>query len=483
MKSTRTSRSRRVAAVSIGALVALTGAFISTSAANAVTQTPDPAENFSVLHPSTPVNRIVAQDQTATITNSIQIKDANGNTVLLPKVNVVGDSVNDPAFWPDVNNTNNTPTPYGTFYYVPSTNDLVSVGTGGATVVGATVTTAIPAGAYDQAAASSLLESLTPGEEFDVIIAQTPFNTDGTAADRTVLQSNEGYYLLPYQFNGLNTTTGDYETGPVGSPVNTPPAPAADTQTVLAATADNDGGVDLSATVEDSTGATDTTATGNVTFSAAGLPDVTAPVTNGVATATVSRPTTSYATAYSFTAAYAGDASFSASTSTAQSVTTSAAPPNSGQAKSPESVTIPAPAAGTLTLSVATGGVAFGTATESTDLSSFSASAPLPESTVTDTRFTKDQWTLNGNSTPLTSGSDSIPASDLGWGAPTVTGTEGAVAGPAATDLSQDQPLATFAGPGSAGSANAVVDATLALTTPVDQAQGDYTGVLTITLI
>jgi hypothetical protein len=212
---------------------------------------------------------------------------------------------------------------------------------------------------------------------------------------------------------------------------------------------------------------------------------VTAQISNGVATTNIAYPTTNYATTYSFTAAYSGDVNFGASTSSAQSVTTSAAPANFGQVGSNEIVTIPAAGAGTLTLSVATGGVNFGTATADLIHGTFSATAPLPEATVTDSRFAKGDWTLNGVSTALTSGSNTIPASDLSWATPvvnTATGS-GAVAGLAATTLATPQSLATFHDGGLLGQIITKVDTTMSLTTPINQAAGTYQGTLTITLL
>jgi hypothetical protein len=277
-----------------------------------------------------------------------------------------------------------------------------------------------------------------------------------------------------------------YESGVIGSTVNT--APVAATTTVLTATADANGGVVLTATVEDpnNSNAVDTTATGGVTFSASGLSSVTAQVNSGVATTTLSYPTTNYATTYSFTAAYSGNVSFAASTSTAQSVTTAAAPANFGQIGSNEIVTIPAATnTGTLTLSVAAGGVQFGTALPDLVHGTYSASAPMPEATVTDTRLTKGDWTLNGVSTSLTSGSNTIPASDLSWSLPVITtpAGSGATAGLAASSLASAQALANFHDGGLLGQVVTKVDTNLSLTTPINQPTGTYSGTLTITLL
>jgi hypothetical protein len=476
------SRKRVTALVATGALIALGSALVSASAANAVTQTPAPGVNYSVVNPSNPVNR--AATPSAPLDQFV-FTDASNKSVEAPDAGIVADQ-NVDKVWeqPDANNTGNATTHYGLFFYIPSTHNLVDVGSHLGGIINTLTSYSVPKAAFNATAVTTELESLAPGTEYDVIIGQTPFAAGGVAGDPSVLLPNENYYLFPYQYNGLNTTSGVYESGVIGSPVNT--VAVANTQTVLTATADSVGGVVLTATVDDATtNAVDTTATGGVTFSAAGLSNVNAQVTNGVATTTISYPTTNYATAYTFTAAYSGDVAFGPSTSTSQSVTTANAPANFGQIGSNEIVTIPAPPAGTLTLSVATGGVQFGTATADLIHGTYSATAPLPESTVTDTRFAKGDWTLNGVSTALTSGSNTIPASDLSWALPTITtpAGSGAVTGVVATSLATAQSLATFHNGALLGQIITKADTTLSLTTPINQAAGTYSGTLTITLL
>jgi hypothetical protein len=476
-------RKRATAAVATGALLALGSVLVSASAANAVTQTPSAGVNYSVVNPSNPVNRASTPSAPA---DQFVLTDSNSKSVESPAPVIVADQNGDKV-WAvaDANNTGNLTTHYGLFFYIPSTHDLVDVGSHLGAFNSSSTVGAVAKAAFNATAVTTELESLAPGTEYDVIIGQTPFASGGAAGDPSVLLSNENYYSLPYQYNGLNTASGVYESGVIGSTVNT--APVATTSTALTATADANGGVVLTATIEDpnNANAVDTTATGGVTFSAAGLSDVTAQVTNGVATTTIAYPTTNYATTYSFTAVYSGNVSFNSSTSSAKSATTSAAPANFGQIGSNEIVTIPAPAAGTLTLSVATGGVQFGTAAADLVQGTFSATAPLPESTVTDTRFAKGDWTLNGVSTALVSGSNTIPASDLSWAAPTITTPtgSGAAAGLAASSLATAQSLATFHNGALLGQIITKADTTVSLTTPINQAQGTYSGTLTVTLL
>jgi hypothetical protein len=477
-------RKRVTALVATGALLALGGALVTASAANAATQTPAPAYNYSVVNPSNPVNRASTPSYPG---DQFILTDASSKSVEVPAPAIVADG-NFDRIWAaaDANNTTNAVTHYGVFVYIPSTHNLVDVGSHLGAFAYNTTNGAVPKGAYNATAMTAELESLAPGTEYDIIIGQTPFASGGVAGDPSVLLANENYYLLPYQYDGLNTTSGVYESGVIGSTVNT--APVAATTTVLTATADANGGVVLTATVEDpnNSNAVDTTATGGVTFSASGLSSVTAQVNSGVATTTLSYPTTNYATTYSFTAAYSGNVSFAASTSTAQSVTTAAAPANFGQIGSNEIVTIPAATnTGTLTLSVAAGGVQFGTALPDLVHGTYSASAPMPEATVTDTRLTKGDWTLNGVSTSLTSGSNTIPASDLSWSLPVITtpAGSGATAGLAASSLASAQALANFHDGGLLGQVVTKVDTNLSLTTPINQPTGTYSGTLTITLL
>jgi hypothetical protein len=481
---TPSPRKRATALVATGALLALGGALVTASAANAATQTPAPAYNYSVVTPSNPANRASTPSAPS---DQFLLLDASSKSVEVPDPAIVADAAGD-KIWavPDANNTTAAVTHFGLFVYVPSTHNLVDVGSHLGAFANTSPFGTVPKAAYNATAVTATVESLAPGTEYDIIIGQTPWASGGVAGDPSVLAANENYYLLPYQYDGLNPTSGVYESGVIGSPINTTVTVAAPTVTALTASADTIGGVELTATVEDATtNATDTTATGGVTFSAAGLSDVPATVTNGVATATIPYPTTNYATAYSFTAKYSGDVNFATSTSTAQAVTTAAAPANFGQVGSNEIVTIPAPPAGTLTLSIATGGVQFGTATADLIHGTYAATAPLPEATVTDSRYAKGDWTLNGVSTSLVSGSNSIPASDLSWAVPvinTVTGS-GAVAGLAAGSLATAQALATFHSGGLLGQIVTKADTTLSLTTPINQPSGTYSGTLTITLL
>ena len=104
---------------------------------------------------------------------------------------------------------------------------------------------------------------------------------------------------------------------------------------------------------------------------------------------------------------------------------------------------------------------------------------------MTDTRYAKGDWTLNGVSTALVSGANTIPATDLAWSVPTIntpTGS-GAVAGAAATSLATTQSLAIFHNGALLGQIVTKADTNLSLSTPINQAPGTYSGTLTITLL
>jgi len=480
------TRKRRAAAVSVGALVALTGALLSATSANAAQQTLDPA---NALYPASAPRIIYNQGQTL-----FTIADDAGKPVQIPNWFIPINQTHDVVFPADPNNINGDLVPTGVFYYVPSTHQLVDVGEGlyplqVQATPGATdndTSELSDPNFYNHSVATSFLESLAPGTEYDVIIGATPFAADGSAGDPSVLTPTEKYYSLPAQYNGLNPATGVYETGAVGSTPNAPVStPAADTTTVITAVANAAGGVDLTATVKDTSGKTDTTASGTVTFSA-GSVSATATVTNGVALATIAHSSSlPYSTAFSFTGVYSGDTAFKGSTSAAVPVTTAAEQPFLDQKTVDETVTIPAPDAGTIKLSVASGSVAFGQAKADATTGNFTATAALPTTTVADTRFAKQAWTLNGSSSDLQTAdkANTITADHLSWTAPTVAGTAGATAGTAASSLATDHALAKFAAATIQGEADTTVTTTLGLTVPETQAKGDYSGKLTVTLV
>lgn len=255
--------------------------------------------------------------------------------------------------------------------------------------------------------------------------------------------------------------------------------PKTDTTTALVASGVTAASVTLTATVS----AAD--ASGTVTFKkdgvAVGSP---APVTGGAATVQVS--SLDPATAYSFTADYSGDSTYNPSTSGAAAVTTLAAADTSSSQVSVSVPTATASAPTGLKLTAKPGAVTLAGATDRTVGEVWEATGSLGNVTVNDDRQAAGvAWTLNGKASAFASGTDIIPASNLGWAPAKVSGagTAGsAVTAGAGGGLSTDKALAT--GTGSAD-ANVVttVSAGLTLAAPAGTAAGSYTSTLTLTLI
>lgn len=116
----------------------------------------------------------------------------------------------------------------------------------------------------------------------------------------------------------------------------------------------------------------------------------------------------------------------------------------------------------------------------------WTATGELGTVTVNDDRQSESTpWTLNGRISALTSGSNQIAASNVGWKPAKVDGSglpgaevEAAVSG----GLSSAKPLATGTGSATANVTTSV-GATITLKTPADAPAGAYTGTLTLTLI
>jgi hypothetical protein len=118
--------------------------------------------------------------------------------------------------------------------------------------------------------------------------------------------------------------------------------------------------------------------------------------------------------------------------------------------------------------------------------SAFVASGALNRVTVSDTRAAAGAWTVNGSATAFSSGAASFPGSALGWTPSLVDNTVGAVAGPtvaagSGSGLSAASTLVSAPAGHSAGSVS--VDAALQLSVPRNTAAGNYTGVLTLTVV
>lgn len=228
-------------------------------------------------------------------------------------------------------------------------------------------------------------------------------------------------------------------------------------------------------------------ATGTVQFTQGGTAiGSPVPVAGGTATYSVSGLTAG--TTYAFTAEYSGDATYAASTG-AVSVTTEAIPV---QDSSDSSVGVAVPTATTpaptgLKMSAKPGAVTLTGPTTRTAGEVWTATGELGTVTVNDDRQSAGTpWTLNGRISKLTSGSNEIAASNVGWKPAKVgdgNGTAGAeVAASVDGGLGSDKPLATGTGSATANVTTSV-GATITLNTPADAPAGDYTATLTLTLI
>lgn len=142
---------------------------------------------------------------------------------------------------------------------------------------------------------------------------------------------------------------------------------------------------------------------------------------------------------------------------------------------------------GALTLTVPGGQpVSLGTAEAHSDhLASSGALTPV---TVTDTRASAASWSLSGQVSDFTSGANSFGGRHLGWRPSVVTQGAGAVAAPtvapglsSGNGLSRASVLASAPTGHPLGSAS--LSAGLDLTVPLATAPGNYTAVLTLTLL
>lgn len=267
----------------------------------------------------------------------------------------------------------------------------------------------------------------------------------------------------------------DTETGAL-SVVSGAEVPKAETALAAESSAVTATSVTLSAAI------TPSVATGAVTFTSGSISQ-TAEVSGGTATVSVSGLTP--ATAYTFDVSYAGDAGHLGSSGSV-ALTTSAVADSSGSG-----VTVSVPEASTsaptgLTISVKPAAVSLTGATSRGEGEIWTAKGSTGEITVNDDRRSVDAgWTLNGHISPLTSGANTIAASNLGWTPAKVSGsgTAGAavVAG-SGSGLASDAPLASGAGSADPN-AKTTVSAELTLAVPATAPAGNYSGTLTLTLI
>jgi hypothetical protein len=248
----------------------------------------------------------------------------------------------------------------------------------------------------------------------------------------------------------------------------------------------------LSATLNTTTKVATFTAAVSKTDSTAGTPSGTVDVKNGATTlCSITLPATTCNSAaladgsYSAIATYNGDVAFNGSASSAYAFTVGAA----GVVTGPVTVVIPAQGNAGLTL---TGTISATINAVHSAGNRFTGSAGFGTLTVTDERqLGAPTWHLAGVLTTLTKGTDSIPATDLGW-APTLVGAAGAAnaaVSPAVTPVhaggtgfNASKPLASGDVPTNSATTTTGVTAQLNLDTEGNKPAGTYAGTLTVTL-
>jgi hypothetical protein len=162
--------------------------------------------------------------------------------------------------------------------------------------------------------------------------------------------------------------------------------------------------------------------------------------------------------------------------------------PGTGEEDVDLEVTVPAAPepTGELTWSVGGGAGAVSLGTAQADASAFTAAGQLKPVTVSDTRTSGSAWTVNGAVSDFAGSAGSFDGSALGWTPAVTSNTVGAVVGaPVAAGTGSGLSVASTLASAPAGHAagSVAVDAALALRLPLDTPAGDYTGVLTLTVV
>jgi hypothetical protein len=267
---------------------------------------------------------------------------------------------------------------------------------------------------------------------------------------------------------GANYSTSATVAGPVGTTTSltASPNPAAINATVT-----------LNATVVQQSGTT--VPTGSVQFQASGSNiGAAVPVSaTGTASTTTTFPTAGSVT---LTAVFTPTGNFTGSSGTfSEAVGSQAATGNN-----PVPVTFTVGAAGTLSVSVATGSVAL-------NVTGQTATGTLPNVTVTDTRNTFPGWSVSGQEATFvgsgTAAGATMSGDQLGW-APAAVGTltSGVLVGPTVAPAAPG--IGTTPGvlahvPAGSGVGTNVFNAGLNLLIPAIQKAGDYAGSINITYV
>jgi hypothetical protein len=274
----------------------------------------------------------------------------------------------------------------------------------------------------------------------------------------------------------------DAATGNWGPPVVLTPTTTSLTASAAGTT------VTLNATVKN--GAATVATTGNIVFSEGATVVATVPATAGVATATLSGVANG---SHTYTAAFAGDATFAASASGNASVGVGLLGPvdaTSGPGSLSPNVIVTIPNnVGTLTLSGVTSVVDLGTAVLGGG--TLNASGTLA-AVVTDTRqLDKAPWNLTGQVGDFTSGAKVLSGKYLGWtpaiaaGTTALGSTAGAVVFPAPATTLGLKAVGSILVNGYPDVTGTVTNASalLQLKAPSNTPAGNYSALLTLTLV
>jgi Bacterial Ig-like domain (group 3) len=216
---------------------------------------------------------------------------------------------------------------------------------------------------------------------------------------------------------------------------------------------------------------------GSVQFSAGGA-TIGSPATvdaSGVATTTT---TFSTAGSVSLSATFTPTDTTGFTSSTGTATETVSSQGGGPSATEPLAVTVPQSGPGSFTLTVGSG-------TVSLTVSGSNAAGMLNPITVTDTRNPAPGWSVSGLAADFTTGSATIPGSQLGW-TPTDTSLAcGATLGdqvtPGSPGLGTSAVLASAAAGG--GTGTCALGANLTLAIPTSATPGDYSSTLTLTAV
>ncbi len=364
------------------------------------------------------------------------------------------------------------------------------------TVTATTTTLAVsPTGSADAGSGVTLTASVSPAAAGKVQFMDgagtvgAPVDVAAGTATLTTTALAQGPHQLSAVFTSSDPAFGSSVSA--ATPYTVSPAGAAATTTALSVTPGGSAAAGTDVTITATT--TPAGAAGSVTFSSDGAVIGTQAVSGGSASITVdSLAEGDHSLTASFTPADTNAYAGSVSEALPFTVTAAANPGGGTTAPGTENIhTTVAP--GALALSVAGSNVNLPPLALNATSTLYAAAGPIQTVTVTDTRAGAPGWALSGQVADFTASGGSISAQNLGWVPNLVNKGDGlkvdlggSVApanGVAPTDggvlgLKSSRTLATATGLGTAQ-----IGADLSLVAPTSTLAGDYTGVLTLTVI